>query len=169
MSVTAEEAYARPIARLALRVLALTAVRPIEVRGAVWDEFDDLNGAGPLSRISASRMKGDLQRKADRGGDHLVLFTRQAIALLRALGHPPAAAAATPSNRHGYRPISENAIGNLPHRAGYPGSHVSHGFRAAFLTVMNEWAQRNGKGHDRRILDRMRGHGLREPMITRRI
>lgn len=96
MSVTAEEAYARPIARLALRVLALTAVRPIEVRGAVWDEFDDLNGAGPLSRISASRMKGDLQRKADRGGDHLVLFTRQAIALLRALGHPPAAAAAIP-------------------------------------------------------------------------
>jgi hypothetical protein len=75
----------------------------------------------------------------------------------------------SPSNRHGYRPTSENAIGNLPHRAGYPGSHVPHGFRAAFSTVMNEWAQRNGKGHDRRILDRMRGHGLREPMITRRI
>jgi len=96
MSVTAEEAYARPIARLALRVLALTAVDQSEVRGAVWDEFEDLNGAGPLSRISASRMKGDLQRKAEWGGDHLVLFTRQAIALLRVLGRPLAAAGCYP-------------------------------------------------------------------------
>ncbi|MEG8028183.1 hypothetical protein [Sphingomonas aerolata] len=92
MSVTAEEAYARSIARLALRVLALTAVDQSEVRGAVWDEFEDLNGAGPLSRIPASRMKGDLERKAEWGGDHLVPFTRHAIALLRALGRPPAAA-----------------------------------------------------------------------------
>ena len=31
-----------PITRLALRFLALTAVRPSELRGARWDEFEDL-------------------------------------------------------------------------------------------------------------------------------
>jgi integrase len=32
----AEEDYARPVTRLALRLLALTAVRPSELRGAQW-------------------------------------------------------------------------------------------------------------------------------------
>lgn len=41
----AEEDDARPVTRLALRFLALTAVRPNELRGARWDEFEDLNGS----------------------------------------------------------------------------------------------------------------------------
>ena len=53
----AEEDYARPIARLALRLLALTAVRPNELRGARWDEFEELDGTLPLWRIPAARMK----------------------------------------------------------------------------------------------------------------
>lgn len=35
----AEADYARPITRLALRLLALTAVRPTELRGAQWTEY----------------------------------------------------------------------------------------------------------------------------------
>lgn len=58
MILTAEEEHARPITRLALRFLALTAVRPSELRGALWDEFEDLNGEEPLWRIPAARMKG---------------------------------------------------------------------------------------------------------------
>lgn len=163
MIITAEEDYARPITRLALRFLALTAVRPSELRGAVWDEFEDLNGAEPLWRIPASRMKGDLERKAELGGDHLVPLTPQAIAVLRALWPLTGGGSLLfPSNRHGHRPISENAIGYLLHRAGYHGKHVPHGFRAAFSTIMNEWAERNGKDHDRRIIDLMLAHVPKE-------
>jgi hypothetical protein len=69
MITTAEEDYARPITRLALRFLALTAVRPSELRGARWHEFEDLNGIEPLWRIPAARMKGDRDRKDEIDGD----------------------------------------------------------------------------------------------------
>src|SRR3546814_8987471 len=85
MIIAAEEDYARPITRLALRLLALTAVRPSELRGARWHEFEDLNDKLPLWRIPASRMKGDLDRKDEINGDHLVPMTRQGLAVLRAL------------------------------------------------------------------------------------
>lgn len=51
--------------------------------------------------------------------------------------------------------MSENAIGYLLNRADYHGHHVSHGFRAAFSTIMNEWAERNGDPHDRKVIDLM--------------
>jgi hypothetical protein len=54
--------------------------------------------------------------------------------------------------------MSENAIGYLLNRAGYHGHHVPHGFRAAFSTIMNEWAERNGKDHDRKVIDLMLAH-----------
>ena len=54
--------------------------------------------------------------------------------------------------------MSENAIGYLLNRAGYHGHHVPHGFRAAFSTIMNEWAEREGKASDRQIIDLMLAH-----------
>src|SRR3546814_15576357 len=57
--------------------------------------------------------------------------------------------------------MSENAIGYLLNRAGYHGRHVPHGFRAAFSTIMNEWAARQGKKHDRKIIDLMLAHILK--------
>src|SRR3546814_1739319 len=127
-------------------LLALTAVRPSELRGARWHEFEDLNDKLPVWRIPASRMKGDLDRKDEINGDHLVPMTRQGLAVLRALW--PLAGEGEllfPSNRHSHRPMSENAIGYLLNRAGYHGHHVPHGFRAAFSTIMNEWAERDRK------------------------
>lgn len=163
MIITAEEDPARPITRLALRLLALTAVRPSELRGAEWHEFEDLNGPLPLWRIPASRMKGDLDRKDELNGDHLVPLTPQALAVLRALwpltGDGPML---FPGSRHGHKPMSENAIGYLLNRAGYHGHHVPHGFRAAFSTIMNEWAEREGKEHDRRVIDLMLAHVPKE-------
>jgi integrase len=146
MILAAEEENARPITRLALRFLALTAVRPSELRGAGWDEFEDLNGKEPLWRIPAARMKGDLDRKEEVGGDHLVPLTPQAIAILRALWPLTGEGVLVfPSARHLHQPMSENALGYLLNRAGYHGHHVPHGFRAAFSTIMNEWAERHGK------------------------
>ena len=163
MIIRAEEDNARPITRLALRMLALTAVRPSELHGAAWDEFEDLNGKEPLWRIPASRMKGDLDRKEELGGDHIVPITPQVLAVMRALwpltGSGPLL---FPSNRHTHRPMSANAIGYLLNRAGYHGHHVPHGFRAAFSTIMNEWAERHGKDHDRKIIDLMLAHVPKE-------
>ncbi len=155
----AEEDYARPISRLALRLLALTAVRPNEIRGAQWAEFEDLDGTAPLWRIPAARMKGDLDRKEEMGGDHLVPLASQAIAVLRALWPLTGGGDLLfPSTRHGHRPMSENTLGYLLNRAGYHGHHVPHGFRAAFSTLMNEWAEREGKEHDRQVIDLMLAH-----------
>lgn len=159
MVSSAEEDYARPITRLALRLLALTAVRPSELRGARWDELEDLNGKLPLWRIPAWRMKGDLHRKEELAGDHLVPLTSQALAVLKALWPLTGEGELLfPSNRHSHRPMSENAIGYLLNRAGYHGHHVPHGFRAAFSTIMNEWAEREGKDHDRQVIDLMLAH-----------
>ncbi|QJU60330.1 integrase arm-type DNA-binding domain-containing protein [Sphingomonas sp. AP4-R1] len=155
----AEADNARPITRLGLRMLALTAVRPSELRGAHWAEFEDLDGKLPLWRIPSARMKGDLERKHEVGGDHLVPLTPQAVSVLRAIwpltGEGPLV---FPSNRHAHRPMSENAIGYLLHRAGYHGHHVPHGFRAAFSTIMNEWTERHGDPHDRKVIDLMLAH-----------
>jgi integrase len=159
----AEEDEARPITRLALRFLALTAVRPNELRGARWEELEDLNGTRPLWRIPAARMKGDLDRKEDIGGDHLVPLARQSVAVLRALWPLTGSGELLlPNNRHPHRPMSENAIGYLLNRAGYHGHHVPHGFRAAFSTIMNEWAERHGKEHDRKVVDLMLAHVPKE-------
>lgn len=159
MILTAEEDNARPITRLGLRMLALTAVRPSELRGAEWAEFEDLDGKLPLWRIPSTRMKGDLSRKEEINGDHLVPLTPQALAVLRAIWPLTAGGPLVfPSNRHAHRPMSENAIGYLLNRAGYHGHHVPHGFRAAFSTIMNEWAERNGDPHDRKVIDLMLAH-----------
>lgn len=155
----AEEDNARPVTRFALRYLALTVVRPNEVHGGAWEEHEQLDGPAPLWRIPAWRMKGDLERKEEIGGDHLVPLARQSVDLLRCIapltGEGPYI---FPSARNSHRPMSENAIGYLLHRAGYHGRHVPHGFRAAFSTIMNEWAERHGKEHDREVIDLMLAH-----------
>lgn len=159
--------------KLALRFLALTAVRPGEIRFAEWGEFEGIdwsNAAAPapaaLWRIPAARMKGDEDRKAEAGGDHLVPLAPQAVEILRTVrvlsGGLPYL---FPSERHSHRPISENTLRALLIRAGYYQRHVPHGFRAAFSTYMNERADRiwRESGHkdaspDRAIIDLMLAH-----------
>src|SRR3546814_18985599 len=98
-------------------------------------------------------MKGDLDRKDEINGDHLVPMTRQGLAVLRALWPLTGEGELLfPSNRHSHRPMSENAIGYLLNRAGYHGHHVPHGFRAAFSSLMNEWAEREGTEQDRTLI-----------------
>ncbi len=141
----AEMIPARPETRLALRLLALTAVRPGEVRCARWSEFtlDDLD---PVWIIPAARMK--MKR------EHVVPLSRQAVetmdALRRLTGRGPLC---FPSSRQLSKPMSENAIGYLINRAGFHGRHVPHGWRACFSSVMNE-----ARPGDRHIIDAMLAH-----------
>lgn len=143
--------------KFALRLLALTAVRPGEIAGARWDELEDLDGPAPLWRIPAARMKGDKDRKEEAGGDHLVPLSRQAVEVLKALEQVSGRYALLfPSERHSHRPISENTLRALLIRAGYYQTHVPHGFRAAFSTIMNERPDR--QDGDRAVVDLMLAH-----------
>lgn len=142
----AEAIPAQPATRLGLRLLALTAVRPGELRGALWSEFQDLDGSAPIWEIPAERMKMKVA--------HAVPLPRQAVEVINAIrpltGRHPLV---FPNARHAHWPMSENALGYLLNRAGYHGRHVPHGFRAAFSTVMNEEFRA-----DRHIIDLMLAH-----------
>lgn len=145
MLARAEAEHAHPITKLALRFLALTAVRPGEVRGLRWDELR-LDGPEPTWHVPAERMK--MKR------EHAVPLSRQAVEVLAAArtftGRGPLV---FPNSRHAHRPMSENAIGYLLNRAGYHHRHVPHGWRATFSTIMNERHRA-----DRAVIDLMLAH-----------
>ncbi|WP_245652512.1 tyrosine-type recombinase/integrase [Novosphingobium capsulatum] len=166
MLIDCEAERCRAGTKLALRFLALTAVRPGELRQARWDQFEGLDGEAPLWRIPASAMKGDESRKAEAEGDHLVPLAPEAVAVLRVMhGISGDLDLVFPGERHPHRPISENTLRALLIRAGYYQRHVPHGFRAGFSTLMNERAERKwreagglGASPDRAIIDLMLAH-----------
>lgn len=150
MLAAAERVPAHPVTRMALRLLALTAVRPGELRGAAWSEFEGLDGPSPTWRIPAERMK---MKKP-----HVVPLSRQAVELLAAArkvsGRSPLV---FPNTRWAHRPLSENAIGYLLNRAGYHHRHVPHGWRATFSSTMNERFRA-----DRAVIDLMLAHAPKD-------
>ncbi|WP_267396734.1 MULTISPECIES: integrase arm-type DNA-binding domain-containing protein [unclassified Sphingomonas] len=137
----AELVDAAPAVNLASRFLALTAVRLAAVRGARWEEIEDLDGEAPLWRIPAARMKLAAAKKLEARNDHLVPLSRQAVELLRVARNMHR----TDANLHRLifpgragGQIGEAAIGALYDRAGFAGRHVPHGWRATFATILNE-------------------------------
>ena len=164
--IDAEGERCRAQTKLALRLLALTAVRPNELHGARWAEFEDLDGHAPLWRIPAHRMKGDADRKTELDGDHLVPLAPQAVAVLNAMVPLTGELQLIfPTDRHLHKPMSENTLRALLIRAGYHQRHVPHGFRSAFSTIMNERVERQwktagneGVAPDRAIIDLMLAH-----------
>lgn len=154
MLMKAEKETAHPVTKLALRILALTAVRPGTLITTPWAEWRDLDERDPLWQIPAERMKLRLMHKDDEARDHLVPLVKQTVeaigALLTATGRGPLA---FPNTRHSHKPMSENAIGYLLNRAGYHHKHVPHGWRATFSTVMNERFP-----SDKHIIDLMLAH-----------
>lgn len=147
----------RAATKFALRLIALTAVRPNEIHNARWDELEGLDGPEPLWRIPAERMKGDDERKGEIDGDHLVPLSRQAVETINALRLLTGNYALMfPSERSVHNPMSENTLRDLLIRAGYYKRHVPHGFRAAFSTIMNQRPDR--KDGDRAVIDLMLAH-----------
>ncbi|MBO1325273.1 integrase arm-type DNA-binding domain-containing protein [Acetobacter sp. TBRC 12305] len=131
MIAKVEGSPAHPVTLLALRLLYLTAVRPGEIRGALWEEFHDLDGPEPLWIIPAERMK--------MGRDHIVPLSPQAVEVVQAVRpFSERWAHLFPNARRPRVPMCENALGYLLNRAGYHGRHVPHGFRSTFSSVMNE-------------------------------
>lgn len=157
MLASCEAERCRANTKFALRLLALTAVRPNEIQEAEWSEIEDLYGPEPLWRIPAARMKGDKERKAEEMGDHLVPLAPQAVAVIKAL-HPLTGGYKLmfPGERHVHHPISENTLRALLIRAGYYQRHVPHGFRAAFSTIMNQSPDK--QAGDSEVIELMLAH-----------
>ena len=118
--------------RIALRLTILTFVRTGELRAARWSEFENLQGAEPLWRVPAERMK--MRR------EHLVPLAPQVVALLRELRGLPGSDTSPflfPSpSREGC--MSYNTMLYALYRMGYHSRATVHGFRAMASTALNE-------------------------------
>lgn len=140
----------QPTTVAALKLLALLAVRPGELRLAEWPEFDL---AKAVWTIPAGRMK--MRR------EHKVPLPRQAVTIFASLH------ALTGRGRlvfPGYgksvraggvlepKPISENTMNTALRRMGFgPDEMTSHGFRAAFSTMANESGKWNPDAIERAL------------------
>ena len=130
MLAKAETERCHPTTKLGLRLLALTVVRPGELRAGRWEEFDLTNGS-PVWRIPGERMK--------MKEIHVVPLAPAAVDVIEAVrpltGRAPYV---FPNARWPHKPMTENAVGYLLNRAGYHGHHTPHGWRASFSSIMNE-------------------------------
>jgi integrase len=118
----------------ALQLLALTFVRPGELRNARWAEFD-LEAA--IWTIPPERMK---MKRA-----HRVPLAPQGIAILRRLhGITCRGELLFPSVRSSKRCMSENTVNAALRRLGYTKDDMTgHGFRAAASSLLNECGKWN--------------------------
>jgi integrase len=114
--------------KLALRLLLLTFVRTIELRGAQWTEIDWDRAEW---RIPAERMK---MKEL-----HLVPLSRQAIAVLRELQTQSENRQYIFPNQHNPGSfMSENTMLYALYRMGYHSRATGHGFRSTASTILNE-------------------------------
>jgi integrase len=113
----------------ALKLAPLVFVRPGELRGAEWREFDLETCEW---RIPAERMK--------MGEAHLVPLSHQAVAILRVLQPLTGSGRLVfPSLRTRERAISENTLNAALRRMGFAQDEMTaHGFRAMASTLLNE-------------------------------
>jgi integrase len=117
-----------PEVRIALRLLLLTFVRPGELRGARWQEFNLEVGEWV---IPADRMK---MRE-----EHRVPLSTQAIACLADLrARSKSKQFLFPNVRDPRRCMSPTTLNRRLERMGYANRFSAHGFRATASTILNE-------------------------------
>lgn len=116
------------LVQIATKLLMITGVRTIELRAALWQEFD-LDNA--IWEIPAERMK---MRRA-----HLVPLSVQALNLLRELkrmtGHY---CYVFPGRNDPNKPMSEASINQVIKRIEYGGRLTGHGFRHTMSTILHD-------------------------------
>jgi integrase len=131
-----------PETRAALELLALTFVRPGELRAAEWAEFD-LDGG--VWAIPAEKMK--MKRP------HRVPLAPRAVAILRELhGITGGGRFLFPSIRSPARCMSENTINAALRRLGFAQDEMTgHGFRSAACSMLNESGLWNADAIERQL------------------
>jgi integrase len=141
----------QPASEAALKLAPLVFVRPGELRGARWEEFD-LEGQEPTWRIPGGRMK--------MGEDHVVPLATQAVAILKDL-HPISGpdGLVFPGLSSGSRPISENTLNSALRRLGYTKDQMTaHGFRAIARTLLDEELH-----FKLDLIEHQQSHAVRDP------
>jgi integrase len=136
-----------PITKAALKLAPLTFVRPGELRGAQWAEFDLKKAEW---RIAAERMKMREQ--------HIVPLSRQALEVLLELQPLTGGKQFVfPGARTNGRPMSENTVNAALRRLGYDKDTMTgHGFRSIASTHLNE------QGWHRDAIERQLAHAERD-------
>lgn len=132
--LAAYDSKGRALTKLALNLLVLTFVRPGELRGARWAEFDM---EARLWRIPAERMKMKTE--------HLVPLSDQAIEILTQIYEITGRYDLLfPSERNRFRTMSDNTLRKALFTMGYDGTKegkprvVPHGFRSTATSILNE-------------------------------
>ncbi len=134
------------LTKLALRLIVLTFVRSIELRGAKWSEFD--LGKAAQWVIPAERMK---MKEA-----HIVPLASQAVAILHELKELTGDGAYVFPNQHNPESfMSDNTLIYALYRLGYRSRITVHGFRSTASTILNE----NGFMPD--VIERQLAHSER--------
>jgi len=143
--------------RAALQLLALTFVRPGELRHAEWTEFDIRN---KVWNIPSEKMKMDRP--------HKVPLARQAIALIQELRNETGGSRYLfPQIRSWHRPISENTLNAALRRLGYDKTQAtSHGFRSTASTLLNESRRWHHDAIERQLAH-VEGNDVQPPTTTR--
>jgi len=124
----------QPTTKAALQLIAVTFVRPGELRHAEWKEFDIPNA---VWNIPAEKMK--------MNRPHRVPLSRQAVALIDDLQEITGNSRYLfPQIRSWHRPISDGTLNAALRRLGYSKTEMTaHGFRSTASTLLNE----SGKWH----------------------
>jgi integrase len=139
-----------PVTRIALQLLALTFVRPGELRTARWSEFD-LDSDVPQWVIPIARMK---MRSDKERGDHIVPLSKQAVALLRDLHmlRDAEGELVCPGLRKG-KPISDAVFTTALRQMGVgAAAHHAHGFRKSATSMLH------GLGFNAELVETQLGH-----------
>ena len=131
---------------IAMRLLLLTFVRPVELRAAEWPEFDLDNATW---RLPAERMKS---RQT-----HIVPLSPQAVELLRELKTITGGNRLLfPNHRRPKTYMTVTTLNRALERMGYGGRFSSHGFRATASTILNE------QGYRADVIERQLAHAPRD-------
>lgn len=134
--LAAVEACVRASAMMKLlhRLIALTGLRPTEVREAQWSEFT----TDGMWRIPAERMKG----RRGRQRSHTVFLSPQAqevVKVARTLSRPDCPFVfPSGAHRHHYKPFNRSAVAQLLQANVGRRVHVAHGWRATMATILRQ-------------------------------
>lgn len=143
----------------AIRLLALTFVRPGELRCALWPEFD-LDTATWTVPAHRDRSRGLTGMKMQE--EHVVPLSRQAVEILQEMKGLAGTSDLLFPNRNGEgRPISDGTINSAFRAMGYRSDEVSGaGFRATATGALLELGYRPD------IIDRQLAHRERKQVFA---
>ena len=137
-----DKAQACIAAKLCLRFIALTAVRSVEARAALWSEIDMENKTWS---IPADRMKSNRE--------HRVPLSDQALAILEKAGVlRDRSGLVFPSPRNNGKPLTNATMMVFLRRAGLADRATVHGLRSSF----RDWCADSGK--DRQLAEMALAH-----------